>query len=338
MKKYVQFIFTSAIFWLLMNFGTVATASENHSFSVTPLDPTTGEVQNSYYDLLVKPNQEIKVMLRINNSASEEITVAASANNGATNNNGITSYLGNEKRDETLVTAFSDLASLSEEEVKIAGNSSQTITVSIKAPSDSFDGEILGGIRIYQKQNPSEEQQEETSTVNTDVAYTIGVVLRENNQEVIPDMNLLSVQTELRNYRNYISATLQNAAPTIINELIAEAKVYKKGSTEVTYQVSNDQMRMAPHSQFNFGISLEDQALEVGEYKMVVTGSANGYPFSFEKEFTISREDAKAGNRNAVFVTKQTNYMWLYILLATVCCLTVLLLVVIVLKCKQKID
>ncbi|EJF48101.1 cell surface protein, partial [Enterococcus sp. C1] len=105
--------------------------------------------------------------------------------------------------------------------------------------------------------------------------YTIGVVLKENTKKVSPEMNLLGVKVEQRNSRNYISSNLQNRAPRIIKDLKVEQKIYKKGTDTLVYESSNSNMRMAPNSNFFYGVNLEDKPLKAGEYTLNVSGTAD---------------------------------------------------------------
>lgn len=284
-------------------------------FSISPINPETGQIQSSYYDLLVQPEEENLLKIKIYNSYSEDLAVKVEANNGSTNDNGITSYLANDKRDETLKVAFSDIAKLESEEIVVPKNGTAEAVVKVSVPAENFKGEILGGIRFTEK-DPEANRIGTEATVKNNIAYTVGVVLREDDENIEPKMNLISVQTESRNARNYISATIQNTVPRIIKNLTANAKVYRKGEEELLYEAEKNDMRMAPNSNFNFGISLEDQPLLPGEYTLDLTGTADGKSYSFSKDFKITKEEAAEANKNAVYVENNSNdSTWIYIII-----------------------
>ena len=303
-----------AIFVIVINAASVS-ADTNKSFSVTPLDPDTKQTQPSYYDLKIAPNEKKILPIRIFNGAEQAIKVKININNGATNNNGITDYSGAGKKNATLKVGFSDIATVDNEEVTIPAKSAVDVPVTVIMPETKYDGQILGGIRIT---SAEEKEKPKASGIASNIAYTVGVVLSETETKVTPDISLLGVKTEQRNSQNYISATLQNGAPVIIKKLEAKASVTKKGSKKVLYEAENSSMRMAPNSQFNYGINLVNTAFKSGKYTMTVTGKADGKAFSFTKNFTIKSKEAKEFNKNSVYVTdKPTNNTYLFIIIAT---------------------
>ena len=286
-----------AIFVIVINAASVS-ADTNKSFSVTPLDPETKQTQPSYYNLKVAPNDQKVLPIRIYNGAEQAIKVKININNGA-----------------TLKVGFSDIATVDNEEVTIPAKSAVDVPVTVIMPETKYDGQILGGIRIT---SAEEKEKPKASGIASNIAYTVGVVLSETETKVTPDISLLGVKTEQRNSQNYISATLQNGAPVIIKKLEAKASVTKKGSKKVLYEAENSSMRMAPNSQFNYGINLVTTAFKSGKYTMTVTGKADGKAFSFTKNFTIKSKEAKEFNKNSVYVTdKPTNNTYLFIIIAT---------------------
>ncbi|MEC5317298.1 DUF916 and DUF3324 domain-containing protein, partial [Enterococcus casseliflavus] len=260
----------------------------------------------------VEPNEQIKLQVEIVNSSSDEMTIQVEANNATTNDNGISSYLKEEERDSSLKVAFEDLAAVEEDQITVPAKSSKKAVVNVTIPEETFKGQILGGLRFTEVKK---EQEEQDAAIGNNIAYTIGVLLQESDEEIAPEMAMNDVITEQRNYRNYISVNLQNKAPRMIQELTAHAQVFDQGTEDLRYEASNDAMRMAPNSNFNFGISLEDKKFVPGDYTMKVTGTADGTPFEFSKDFTISAEEAKEYNKNAVFAQEdETIAPWVYVL------------------------
>ncbi|EME7220925.1 DUF916 and DUF3324 domain-containing protein [Enterococcus faecium] len=298
-------------------------ADEGGGFSVSPIDPETGEVQSSYYDLAVVPGQNLKLQVEIYNSSDKDMKIQVETNTASTNNNGITSYLKTEEQDSSLKVAFDKIAKAESEQVEVPANGTAMANINIELPKEAFEGEVLGGLRFTEIKT-EEEKKQQKNAVDNNIAYTIGVLLHESDEEIAPEMALNKVFTEQRNGRNYISANLQNKAPRIIRELTVKAQVYEKGTDKLSYEASNDAMRMAPNSNFNFGISLENKKFIPGEYTMKISGTADGVPFDFSKDFTITAKEAKEYNKNSVFVTEdpKPNYL-LYIVL-------VLLLIIVI--------
>jgi hypothetical protein len=298
-------------------------AEESNAISVSPLDPVTNEPQSSYYEFEVVPSDVKQFTIRVFNSSNINKEVKIELNDATTNDNGITSYLSKKERDITLKVGFSDIASTESSVISVPANGSSDVPITINTPKEEFDGVILGGVRITEVDSESEKSE---TSVTGKVAYTVGVVLNESGEYIEPEIKLNEVSVEQRNYRNYISANIQNIKPTIIKSLEVKADIYTKDKQKV-YSAERDGMRMAPNSNFNFGISLEDKQIVAGKYLLKLSGEADGIHFSFEREFEILASDADKYNKSSLFVKDiETDTQWWYIAIA-ICvasCLAVL--------------
>lgn len=311
MKK-TNFYYLIATYVLMLSclllLTTVVYGSESvaksQKFSVSPLNSQTRQPQSSYYNLTVTPNKKETLAIRIYNNDTKKIKVAVEANDGATNNNGITSYSGLEKPDESLAVRFSKITTIEQTEYVISPKSSVDVLINIKSPEKTFEGVILGGIRVTSIGEDIKKDSKNSAAVSNEIAYTVGVVLQENKRTISPKLNLNNVLLEQRNGRNFMSGQLQNPVARIVKKLDVSAKVYKKGGTDVIYEASRSGMRMAPNSHFNFGISLEDQPFKAGNYVMKIAATADGEKFNLEKSFHIKNKEAKDYNKNAVYVEK----------------------------------
>lgn len=313
------------------------TYADGATFSMQPLAPDSKEPQNGYYDLTVTPNEKKELTIRIFNAKSEDIKVKVESNNASTNDNGITSYLkqSEKEEDKTLKIPFSEITMIDKTNpITIPANSSIDVNITIQVPEESFQGIILGGIRVTAVEE--KKNDEKKAAITSKIAYTVGVVLKEETDEILPDMRLLGVETEQRNARNYISANLQNAAPTMVEKLEVNAQVYKKDGQNILYEASNNTMRMAPNSNFNFGISLENQPFKSGNYTMKVSGKADGKNFSFEEDFEISSQKAKEWNKNAVHVEKNFHFKFSYIVLLFLVVIVITVLIYFLVKQRNK--
>lgn len=307
MRKIIMTLIVCSLV-ICMGETVMAAQSENVGLSVTPINPQTGKPLSSFYDLKVKPNEKITLPLDIQNSSEKEMTINVGINDGTTNDNGITAYDGLKKRDSSLKVSFTDIATIESERIVVKKDSKVRVNIKVKVPEEAFSGVILGGLRVSEEEATG--VNEDTAAITNNIAYVIGVVLRESDEEQEPSIALNKVITEQRNYRNYISANLQNKAPRIIKKMTTHAKVYKKNSNKLLYEASNEAIRMAPHSNFNFGINLGEQAFIPGDYTIVIDGKADGKSYSFTKDFVIKGKTAKDMNKNAVFVEDNKLSMW----------------------------
>lgn len=288
---------------------------QSNSFSISPLNPDTNQPQSSYYNLKVKPSEKKTIKVRIFNSGEDDIEVNVEANNASTNDNGVISYTNVSDKDPSLKIPFSNIATLKQKRVKVPKNSSTDVEIVIQMPKEKYEGIILGGIRVSGVPQEKESSKNKPA-VKANIAYSVAVLLAEDDKKIDPRMGLLGVEKVNKNYRNYINAKLQNAAPRLIKELKVHARIYKKESTQLLYESQKSDMQMAPNSQFKFGVSLENTPIQPGEYVMEVTGEADGTPFSFKEDFKVTKEEAKSLNKNAIYVREtSTDNTWLYLII-----------------------
>ncbi|GAA2877770.1 cell surface protein [Enterococcus casseliflavus] len=306
-------IFISIMITILLNCLTkvntvYADSSDSIEFSVEALDENGQSNERGFYHFVGEPGKQEMGHLRIYNSSNQEMRINIEANSAYTNINGIPSYSHNEVIDNTLKHPFHSLVNLNEKKVVLPPNSSQEIKIPINYPNESWDGQILGGIRVTQEKTSDTNQ-----TISNEIAYTIGVLLTQKGKN-IPENNLElnEVQAAQRNYRNYIEANMQNTEAVIINELSVEAKIYSVNKEEAVYEYSAQDMRMAPNSNFDLGIPTGDVSIQPGEYRLELTAIADDKEYHFEKKFEIERSKANSLNSSAVNVEENTNNKYVF--------------------------
>ncbi|MBO0446167.1 DUF916 and DUF3324 domain-containing protein [Enterococcus ureilyticus] len=254
----------------------------------------------TYFDLKMTPGQKQDVSLTISNSSKEKATIIITPNIALTNQNGVIDYNQEKaKQDSSLKVPITDIIS-DKQKVTLEPQETKDVVFTLQMPEVAFDGTILGGFYITKESTDKEEKDSESVQIKNRYSYVIGIQLRENEQTVKPVLQLNDVKPTLQNYRTAISANLQNTQATIINNLEVEAKISKKGSTEVLYETTKKDMSMAPNSNFYFPITMNNQPLKAGDYTLRLTAKDQTENWKFEQDFNISAEDTKKLNKEAV--------------------------------------
>lgn len=316
------------IFSLVWLFGYAYTgnASENNvDYSISANLPENQREGNStYFDLIVTPGQEQELTVNIFNSSDKEQTFILEANTAITNSNGIIDYTRPDKeqeRDSTLNHAFSDLVA-HDETITVGPNSNALAVFKVTVPKESFKGMILGGFHVRQ-----ETPERTDGQINNTYSYALGVVLREQEENITPELKLTGITPDLKNYRPQMSVNLQNTQPINIKELDIKATVRKKGQEEVLKTAEKQGLSMAPNSNFDYAISWEDQALEAGEYELILSAAdQDGNKWEFKESFTVTKDNAEEVNKSALGLTSNNvkDDRFLYLLLGIVAVLAVL--------------
>ncbi|MUN75697.1 DUF916 and DUF3324 domain-containing protein [Enterococcus casseliflavus] len=278
---------------------------------VTPLFPESQvDESKGYYELLLAPGQKETLQLKVGNSSSEPINVQVTPHTAYTNTLGNVEYGKDAKEaDPTLVHSLDELMTPSEV-ITLAGKETKVIDIPLQMPNNAFEGYLAGGLRIAEinEEAESEVPEGEGVAIKNEFAHVIGVVVSNTGDSVQPELELLDVFADQLNYRNVISATLQNFTPAFVNRLEVEATVKRAGESDVLYEASKEMMQMAPNSNFNFPISLEGDRFRSGNYVLELTAKSGDNEWSWTREFTIDADDARKLNREDVMIDNTPNW------------------------------
>ncbi|MCC4722267.1 DUF916 and DUF3324 domain-containing protein [Salinicoccus sp. RF5] len=284
----------------------------------------------TYFDIEMEQGERQELEVIVYNSSDEPITVEARANAAATNSNGLIIYdAAEEKPHESMLHPFNEITSIEQGEVEIGPNSQETVTVTVDAPNEPFDGTILGGLHFIQKQEASES--EASLQIENRYAYALAVQIREagNDTVVEPVLEFLSLEPGLINHRTGLQTQFANTAPKLIGGIEFEGSIYPEGSDEPIHTRTVEDFSIAPNSQFNFPVMFEDQKLEPGDYVFRAFVSNSEHEWTFEEVFEITAEAADKANDEAVEIEEEENTWMMPALIALGALVVVLLAVVI---------
>ncbi|OTP19946.1 DUF916 and DUF3324 domain-containing protein [Enterococcus mundtii] len=281
------------------------------NFYVTPEFSENQKSGNDrYFQLNLAPDATERLTLKLQNANAEAKKIKITPHTAYTNVMGVVEYGQDaEQADPTLKHSLDELIE-QPEIIELAGNETKTVTLDLKMPKEAFEGFLAGGLRIEEvKEDTTEETSDgEGVAIQNEFAYIIGVVVSNKQDAVQPDLDLLDVFADQLNYRNVISANLQNFTPTFVNRLEVEATVQKVGEEEILYQASQEQMQMAPNSNFNFPISLDGDRFRSGEYLLKMTARSGEDEWQWERKFTIDADEARALNQQDVTIDTSINW------------------------------
>ena len=330
----------SKIVWLLaalVLFAPMSVQAEETALNVyaNPIFPESQvDEGKGYYDLNLAPNEQETIQVEIGNNSAESIRVQVTAHTAFTNVLGKVEYGKDaEEPDPTLIHSLADLIEPSGM-IELSGNESKVIDLPLHMPADAFEGFLAGGLRIAEYKEDAEESEEpegEGVAIKNEFAYVIGVVVSNTRDAVQSELELLDVFADQLNYRNVISATLQNFTPTFVNRLAVEATVKRAGENDILYKADQEMMQMAPNSNFNFPISLEGDRFRSGTYVLELTATSGENEWSWTREFTIEADEARRLNREDVMIDSRINW-WI---VATIFSLAILLIIFIWLLIKK---
>lgn len=309
-------------------------------YGVNPIYPDNQINKNlTYYDLTMTPGATQTVEIEVVNTSDEEIEIETKALSGMTNINGVVDYLDESeefKYDKTLKYPFTDLAKV-EKGIKIPGKGSVMVPVTITMPADTYDGIVLGGIEFIQKEKEVSDDTSGGMAIHNKFRYLVSFKLSVTDAIVKPELVLNDVKASQVSFRNVINANIQNTEMAIVNDVAVEAKVTKKGSSDVLYTSNVKDMQIAPNSNFDLPISLGSKPFKAGTYMLYLVVTAyDNQQWEFKKEFVITSDEAsKLNGTSAIELDPETPWV-LYITVAVGSLILIGLLIFFILQQKKK--
>ncbi|EDN8188120.1 DUF3324 domain-containing protein [Listeria monocytogenes] len=336
-KSFLSLLFIIPLLVTCGNFTEAQAAEGDVGYSVQAHIPANQiDKRQTYFDLKMQPKQKQTVEIDVLNSSNEEIQVEAAINYASTNRTGVIDYTKNDltKKDKSLKYPLPELAEIPDDQKRltIPVNGKKTVQVMIEMPAESIDGVVLGAVE-FKKKNTKETKKTKGVSLKNEYSYIVGMQLAESDKQVKPHMNLLSIKPALLNYHTAIVANLQNDQPVILENLSIDAKVYQQNSDKLLYQTKKANMKMAPNSNFDFGIDLENQPLKEGKYRLKMTATNGVETWTWDEAFTIGKEGQNL-NKEAVNLEKTNT--WLYVAIAAGVVLIALIIILVIRKRRQK--
>mgnify|MGYP005982782771 FL=1 len=319
-KKRLQLLLGFALLVFFQPLSTFAQSTDSMAqeavnqtgFYYEVIHPENQRSDAGYFDLRMTPGQEQQVAIKIVNTGAQPLVLNVHLNSAKTGSNGVVDYSPSSmKEDESLVRKFTDIVT-TPEEVEIPGYGTKEIFLSISMPEEAYDGVIAGGIQLQVK---DEESSEQSGAIVNKFAYLIGMLLTENDTEVLPEMTLRNVSAGHSNYRNSVLIEFANVEPTFVSKMGIGVEITKKGSQTVLYSDEKRDYRMAPNSLICVPVSMEGDAMKAGDYEAHIVVTSKEQRWEWVKGFTITREEAQRFNEEDVDLVEEQGVDWQVLLI-----------------------
>lgn len=277
-------------------------------FSYTINHPTNQIGENGALNLKMKPGQEQIVTVTIKNTNTQTVGINLSLNGARTNGNGGLEYGPNKfKADKSMAYDLPDLITIPKD-IIVPENSSKDIEIKIKMPKVAFAGIVTGGVQMMEKEDEAEELTE-TGIVNK-VAYLFGITLQNEEKELVPELELRKVYPEQANFRNAIFLDIANIIPMKVKGLMLDIEITKEGQEDVLYESKKNNMDMAPNTLMSYPVSFGGEKMVAGKYTAHVLATAHDKDWKWDKNFTITKEQADMFNQKDVNLVQERGIDW----------------------------
>ncbi|MGO2265266.1 MAG: DUF916 and DUF3324 domain-containing protein [Vagococcus salmoninarum] len=259
-------------------------------------------------NLKMNPGQEQVTTATIKNTSDQNITVLLSLNGARTNGNGGLEYGPNKfMADKSMAYDLPDLVSIPKE-IVVPKNGEAEVEMVIKMPEVAFEGIVTGGIQMIEKDEGKEEVS--NTTIINKVAYLFGMTLQNTEKELVPVLELQKVYPEQANFRNSIFIDIANTTPMKIKGLMLDVEITNEGKEDVLYESKKNNMEMAPNTLMSYPVSFGGEKMLAGKYTAHILASAHGEEWSWDKNFTITKEQADLFNQKDVNLVQERGLDW----------------------------
>jgi hypothetical protein len=333
LKRLLKMLLLGVIYTSFL--GTTTVWAQDAAYEVKAV-PSTAQVDESktYFDLRLKPEEHHTITVMVSNRSDKSVTVNTDVKTATTNTNGVVEYMNSEQNKSVeLPYKLSQLVQPATKKITLAPHESRNVEYQITMPKQAFSGILSGGL-IF-----TSEDEENSKAANTDVTiknqfgYVIALVLH-GQKEVTSDLQLKSIHLGQINHRNVVFAQLMNPKAAYLNRLNVTAKIKKKNTSTILYETKKDNLQMAPNSQFDYPISLQETNFKPGKYTLSIQAESKGRTWNFEEEFEIKAKEAKKMNKHAYIRKDLIDYGWYALLLLF---LLIILVIIVYRRRREKI-
>lgn len=314
---------------LIIVLGLVATflggptsSASTLNFSVQQQLPDNQRSSNNFFDLLVGAGQEQDLHVLLTNDTKENIDVQVAVHTATTGSNGTVNYGSSKaKLSDTLPAKMEELLTPEQEQITLEAESSKDFVLHLKMPDQSFSGILAGGVTFKEAPSKNSQTKKDADSSNLSIAnafaYTVGILLREEEKMIEPELGLGDIKAGQINYRNKILIELINETSTFINELAIEATVTEKEG-KVKYSFSKADIQLAPDGIMLLPLPLDGHKLKAGQYTLTLNASSGVKKWQLSGDFQIAQKEAEVFNAQEVNIeeTEESGVLlWLVIVL-----------------------
>ena len=222
----------------------------------------------------------------------------------STARSGSIDYSSEQTNDQTLSHSISDLITIPEPRILIPAGSSRDVVLNLAAPSESFEGILLGSLHILRE--PTGQELEEAGAIVNRFAQAMAIMLSMDDSEIPADFALGDIASQITNARASIVVDVRNPQPKLVNEVTVQARIVELGSNTEIFSDTLGSVEFAPNS--IFPLTFVDRAgygISAGSYRAYVTLESAGQTWELAQEFEIAPAQASAVNAAALNQNQQ---------------------------------
>lgn len=267
-KRFLESLVAFVMMTMLMIIPVTVHAASS-GFSVQPItSKAQRDKSESYFDVIVKPNQSTDLKVKLVNRTKQAIQVKVAVHSGETNDNGMVDYSGLQKKDNTLRYDLSQYLK-GPKKVTVPANSQQIYTAKLTMPENQLPGLMAGGFTFSPMNYSTATKKSAKLSITNRFSYGIAVVTRNQDRTWQPQLKIGQATVTQQQAKNAIAVPMHNVKATFLNQLKVNVTATNKRTHKV-YKRAADAMQMAPNSHFTYQVKLPNN-VAAGRYLVSTT-------------------------------------------------------------------
>lgn len=278
------------------------TTGNNIGFSVAAQLPKNQvNRKESFFDLKMTKGQTQTLKTTIYNSTNRDIKVTSAIHTAYTNTAGAIEYVTpGKKYDSSLKYKMSDITKLDEDKaVTVPAHASKVVSVTVKMPSEQFNGAILGGWYFKRVNEKTTGEVKGATNVSSEYSYVLGIKYNSGTTPA-PVLKLSDVSAGIVNYHTGVVATLRNTAAVMIPKVTTKTTITSKNSGKTVKTEIKKNVMIAPNTTYNYPLLFGKTKLQAGTYHLHMVAKNSDHKWTFDRDFKISAADAKTYNKKSM--------------------------------------
>lgn len=315
---------------LLMPHNTLA---DSFDFMINPiLSDNQDENITDYYSIKVNPGDEKEYQLLIVNNSSSEVTYQVRVNNASTTSDGRLDY---SSKDSQLLAkdslSIKDLLTVPKK-ITVAGQSSDKISITMKAPKQAFDGAILGGVSVVAL-GDTEKSDKPGISLQNNLAMTVPFVVHMTDGKIKPELKLASFKVNDTQAQQAFTLAIDNMPKHVLPKVAITVDIRDEKMSKKVVTLESKEVDFAPQAQAQLNF-VSSKALDKGKYKAEVKATSEYGDWKWTEDFEVKSSSNDLNEKNESTQKKQV--LWPYILAGFILVIGGLLILLYKLKHKQE--
>lgn len=298
-NKFIYLALFMSLFLFLFPVQSMA-EDDNLGYSVSAiLNGKQIDPEKSYFYIQTTPGEQQELAVTIKSTKEAPVNVKVSVQDAFTGNKGTVEYTSDkELLDSTLTNPMSSILKVETPKVTVENFGATEAKFTLTPPSESYQGVKMGTL-VFEV----DDSEEDAGPVGTEFSYRIGILTSETGEEYenSQTLNLLDAKSMLLRGKKMILATLQNPEPKVLSRLAITAELKNKETGKVMKKEQVENYALAPNSKFDFEMDWGTSNIPAGKYVLKMVAKSPYNDWQFEKEFTITGEQAKSMNDQSAF-------------------------------------